>query len=95
MSTECHAYFNDGCLGCCRRQVSSLAELLVACRDWFESPGGEPDSGVILERINTALDGVDPAPTPGHVGWHKWKNGAELVWVCSRHCPHSSHEDEP
>lgn len=29
-----------------------------------------------------------------HVGWHKWKNGAELVWVCSRTCPHPSHEDD-
>lgn len=29
-----------------------------------------------------------------HVGWHKWKNGAELVWVCSRNCPHPSHEDD-
>lgn len=26
--------------------------LLVACRDWFESPGGDPDSSELLDRIN-------------------------------------------
>lgn len=79
--------------GCpnCQDSRAALA-VLTECRDWLDDPGGEPDSGVILEHINAVLDGAPPTSVD-HVGWHKWKNRAELVWVCSRNCPHPSHED--
>lgn len=34
-----------------------------------------------------------PVARESHVGWWKWKNGAEMEWVCSRNCPHPDHEE--
>lgn len=28
-----------------------------------------------------------------HVGGYRWKNEAELAWVCDDSCPHPTHED--
>lgn len=36
-------------------EVLRLRALLVNCRDWLDSPGGDPDSSTLLDRINEAL----------------------------------------
>lgn len=84
-----------------------LQKLLQECFDVIDQgtdEHGDNFDSDLLARIALALG--DPylrltpvAGTvmadypPDHSGEFVWKNGWEMVWVCSDDCPHPTHED--